>query len=293
MAAVPVTAGTPCGGGSPAAKATPKLTHRNTTAAPAVMPGPSGTRFFADAPAAPPLNPNPIGERERRSEQHRPCQTDGAEQEAEGAQHHRVARIERPAPATQLGDDDRQRDGGDTERHADPGRPRAIAARAQITPYGRGGEQRQHQARIDDRPARVQDGHSRHRGQHQARAKAANHQIGHCDSSFVGPFPDSFGGVFSAAGAGTRRRTWRWTGRSIRRQPAGHAEGCRQQRAPGAERHLPAEARQQNSRRPAGLDPLAVPLKQFLVARPAGRSTSRSRRAAVPSRRRRVPGPRP
>ena len=156
---------------------------------------------LADGPAALSLNPNPIGERERRSEQHRPCQTDGAEQEAEGAQHHRVARIERPAPATQLGEGNRQRDGGDTERHPRPGRPRAIAVRAQITPCGRGGEQRQHQARIDDRPARVQDGHSRHRGQHQARAKAANHQIGHCNSSFVIAFPDSAGGVFSAAGA--------------------------------------------------------------------------------------------
>ena len=189
---------------------------------------------FADAPAAPPLNPNPVGERERRSEQHRPCQTDGTEQETESPQHHCVARVERPAPATQLGGDDRQRDGGDTERHPRPGRPRAIAVRAQITPYGRGGEQRKHQARIDDRPARVQDGHSRHCGQHQARAKAGNHQIGHCNSSFVGPFPDSFGGVCSAGGMA---------------DPAAAAEGCRQQCAPGVELRLTAEARRQDGRR--------------------------------------------
>ena len=45
--------------------------------------------------------------------------------------------------------------------------------------------------------------------------------------------------------------------------PAGHTECRGQQRAPGAERHLPAEARRQNGRRPSGLDPLTVPLKQF------------------------------
>ena len=223
------------------------------------MPGPSGTRPLADAPAALSLNPNPIGERERRSEQHRPCQTDGTEQETESPQHHGVARVERPAPATQLGDDDRQRDGGDTERHPRPGRPRAIAVRAQITPYGRGGEQRQHQSRIDDRPARVQDGHSRHRGQHQARAKAANHQIGHCNSSFVNV-------RFRIRSAGCFRPVY-WPTADTLVDPAAARPSTPKVAGSNGHQAASATSRQrrgrQEGRRPSGLDPLAVPLKQF------------------------------
>ena len=57
-------------------------------------------------------------------------------------------------------------------------------------------------------------------------------------------------------------RTWIWTWRSTgggRRTPKVAGSKC----APGGERRLTAEARRQDGRRPAGLDPLAVPLKQF------------------------------